>query len=327
MVARGGLVVRLGPPMTTTRWNRRGGALTCALLLATGCGLVDAPGEPRVVAHRSGSGNYPENSRSAVSAALHEGYPAIEVDIVLTKDRIPVLSHDAWLKPALCTYTLGPDEFEPRRLPEDSRILLKDLTLAELWRDYRCGGLADPDKPDAVRIADRHFTFDELLSALKGHPDVVVQLDVKEHPDHTESPEVFAEEILGRWNAAALPNRFFVTSTRGELLKAFQARQDVETLLIWPAFGADDNTTLAGLANELQRTVGAQELIQLTRNAGADGIAVAYPVTDRAAMEALRKAGLKTAVWTANTEAQLASFCRWPLDYLITDYVERAPCR
>jgi len=320
-------VVRLGPPMTTTRWNRRGGALTCALLLAAGCGFVDAPGEPRVVAHRAGAGNYPENSRSAVLAALHEGYPAIEVDVVLTKDRVPLLSHDAWIDAELCTYALQPNETEARRLPEGSRLPIKDFTLAELQRDYRCGGLGDPAMLGAFKVADRYFTLDEMLTALKGYPDTVVQLDVKEHPDYTESPEVFAEEILGRWNAAALPNRFFVTSTRGELLKAFQARQDVETLLIWPAFGADDNTTLVGLANELKRTVGAQELIQLTRDAGADGIAVAYPVADRAAMEAVRKAGLKTAVWTANTEAQLASYCRWPLDYLITDYVERAPCR
>ncbi|MCY1080334.1 glycerophosphodiester phosphodiesterase [Archangium lansingense] len=313
--------------MTNTRWNRRGGALACALLLATGCGLVDAPGEPRVVAHRVGAGNYPENSRSAVSAALHEGYPAIEVDVVLTKDRVPILSHDAWIDAELCTYTLVEGELEPRRLSEDSRLLIKDFTLEELWRDYRCGGLGDAATPGAFKVADRYFTFDELLSALKGHPDVVVQLDVKEHPDFTEPPEVFAEEILGRWNAAALPNRFFVTSTRGELLKAVQAHQDVETLLIWPAFGADDNTTLVGLTKELQRTVGAQELIQLTRDAGADGIAVAYPVAARPAMEAVRKAGLKTAVWTANTEGQLAAYCRWPLDYLITDYVERAPCR
>ena len=313
--------------MTTNRWNRRGGALACALLLATGCGLVDAPGTPLVVAHRAGSGNYPENSRSAVSAALHAGYGALEVDLVLTKDRIPVLSHDPWLKPALCTYTLRSGEREPRPLATDSRILIKDLTLAELWRDYRCGGVEDPEKPQAVMVADRHFTFEDLLRALVGYPDVVVQLDIKEHPSYTESPEVFAEEILGRWNAAALPNRFFVTSTRGELLRAFQARQDVETLLIWPAFSADESTTLTAVSNELRRTVGAQELIQLTRDAGADGLAVAYAVADRSAMESVGKAGLKTAVWTANTEAQLAAFCRWPLDYLITDYVERAPCR
>jgi glycerophosphoryl diester phosphodiesterase len=313
--------------MTTPRWNRRRVALTCALLLASGCGFVDAPGTPRLVAHRSGSGHYPENSRSAVSAALHEGYPAIEVDLVLTKDRIPILSHEPWVNPALCTYALGPGEQAPRRLPEGSRFLIKDLTLAELWRDYRCGGLGDPTKPEAMRVADRYFTLDELLAALKGHPDMVVQLDVKQDPQYTESPEVFAEEILGRWNAAALPNRFYVTSMQSALLKAFEARQEVETLLIWPTFSIDENVILTAVSHELRLKVGAQELMQVVRDAGTDGIAVAYPMADRVALEAVHRAGLKTAVWTPNNETQLASYCRWPLDYLITDYVERASCR
>ncbi|WP_257455453.1 glycerophosphodiester phosphodiesterase [Archangium lipolyticum] len=313
--------------MTTLRWNRRRVALTCALLLASGCGFVDAPGTPRLVAHRAGAGNYPENSRSAVLASLREGYPAIEVDLVLTKDRVPLLSHNSWVTPELCTYVQGPGEQEPRRLPEGSRLFIKDLTLEELWRDYRCGGLVNPETPDAARVAERYFTLDEMLEALKGHPDVVVQLDVKQDPRYTESAEVFAEEILRRWNAAALPNRFYVTSTQGPLLKAFEARQEVETLLIWPTFSAGENSTLIAISNELRRKVGVQELIQLTRDAGADGIAVTLQVADRAAMESMHRAGMKTAVWTANTETQLAAYCRWPLDYLITDYVERAPCR
>ncbi len=280
-----------------------------------------------MVAHRSGAGNYPENSRSAVTHALHERFPGIEVDLALTQDRIPILSHDPWIDAELCTYTKDSTELEARRLPEDSRLLIKDFTLEELRRDYRCGGLGDPALPEAVKVADRYFSLDDLLTALKGHPDMVVQLDIKEDPRYTESPEVYAEEILRRWNAAALPNHLYVTSVRGELLKAFEARQDVETLLIWPEFTPDESDVITAVRNEVKRTVGAQELIQLTRDAGADGIAVAYPLADRASMEAVRGAGLKTAVWTANTESMLASFCRWPLDYLITDYVERAPCR
>jgi glycerophosphoryl diester phosphodiesterase len=305
----------------TPHWIRRGGPLAWALLLAAGCGFLDAPGTPRVVAHRSGSGNFPENSRAAVQAALERGYAAIEVDLVLTQDGVPVLSHDMWLKPALCTRTDG------TRLPEGSRLLLRDLTLEELHRDYRCGGLRDPEKPDAALLADRHMTLTELLQALEGHPDVTLQLDVKQDPAFTASAEAYATAILGEWNAARLPNPWFVTATRGELLKAFEARQPVETLLIWPTFTADSNTTVVGGLEELKRTLGTQELVQLARDAGADGIAVSYGVADRAALEVVRQAGMKTAVWTANSPAQLAAFCRWPLDYLITDYVERAPCR
>lgn len=314
--------------MTTFPWNRRRGALVCALLLASaGCGFLDAPGTPRLVAHRSGSGNYPENSRSAVAAALHEGYPSIEVDLVITRDLIPVISHETWVNPKLCTYAPESEGAEPRRLPEDSRFLIQDLTLEELRRDYRCGGLEDPAKPGAVLVADTYLTFEELLSLVKGHPDVVLHLDIKQDPGTTQSTDVFADGILGRWNAAALPNRFYISSVRGELIKTFKARQDLEALLIWPEFTADTSNTVTAIVNELKRKVGAQELVQLTRDAGADGIAMNYAVADRAALEGVRQAGLKTAVWTPDTVSQLSVFCRWPLDYLITDYVERAPCR
>jgi len=312
--------------MTLLPWTRRAGLLAC-VVLASGCGFLDAPGTPRLVAHRSGSGNYPENSRSAITAALRAGYPTIEVDVVLTRDRIPILSHDPWIDPVLCSYAQGVDEAEPRRLPLDSRSPIRDFTLEELQRDFRCGGLGDPANPDAVRVADTYLTFDELLEQVKGHPDTVLHLDIKQNPAYTEGPDVFADEILGRWNAAALPNRFYITSTRGELLKTFKARQPMEALLIWPEFDKDRSSTLTAIGNELRRKVGVQELIQLTRDAGADGIAVAYQVADRAALESVRDAGLRTAIWTPNTESQLSVFCRWPLDYLITDYVERAPCR
>jgi glycerophosphoryl diester phosphodiesterase len=314
--------------MIPSSWNRARGLLSGVLLLASaGCGLLDAPGAPRLVAHRIGSGNYPENSRSALAAALREGYPSLETDLVLTRDRVPVLSHDPWVDAAKCTYTPDSEGAEPRRLPADSRLLIQNLTLEELLRDYRCGGLGDPAKPGAVRVAESYVTLDELLTQVRGHPDVLLHLDIKQDPVFTQSPEVFAEEILSRVNAAALPNPFYISSTEGPLIKAFKARQSVQALLIWPSFSADTSNTVTAITLELQRKLGFKELIQLARDAGADGIAVNYATADRAALESVRQAGMKTAVWTANTEGQLAVFCRWPLDYLITDYVERAPCR
>ena len=314
--------------MTSPPWNRRSVVLAGALSLAlAGCGLMDAPGTPRLVAHRVGAGHFPENSRSALEAALRLNYPAIEVDVVLSKDRIPLLSHEPWVDSGLCTYAPDSEGAEPRRLPEKPLLLTQDFTLEELQRDFRCGGLGDPATPDAARIPDRFITLEDLFAGVRNNPDMVIQLDIKEDPAYTQSPEIYAEEILSRLNAAALPNRVFISSTRGALIKAFKARQPIEALFIWPEFHKGQNSTLIAIGNELQRKLGFQELIQVTRDAGADGVAVAYQVADRAALEAVRQAGLKTGLWTPNTEVQLETYCRWPLDYLITDYVERASCR
>src|SRR5262245_57215457 len=82
-------------------------AAIAAVILAAGCGALAPPGDPLVVAHRSGAGNWPENSRTAVRGAVAAGYGGIEFDLVLTSDRIPVLSHDAALNPQLCTRADG----------------------------------------------------------------------------------------------------------------------------------------------------------------------------------------------------------------------------
>jgi glycerophosphoryl diester phosphodiesterase len=52
---------------------------------------------PRVVAHRGGCGLAPENTLAACSRALALGVDAVEVDVRLTADGVPVLLHDPTL--------------------------------------------------------------------------------------------------------------------------------------------------------------------------------------------------------------------------------------
>jgi len=50
---------------------------------------------PLAVAHAGGAGHGPENTLLAISRALALGAHAIEVDVRLTSDQLPVLMHDA----------------------------------------------------------------------------------------------------------------------------------------------------------------------------------------------------------------------------------------
>lgn len=53
---------------------------------------------PLLVAHRGYARRYPENTLVALQAALEVGACFVEWDIQLTKDRVPVLLHDASLR-------------------------------------------------------------------------------------------------------------------------------------------------------------------------------------------------------------------------------------
>ncbi|QEW00478.1 hypothetical protein F6J84_10490 [Microbacterium caowuchunii] len=58
-------------------------------------GAARSPGEPAFVAsHRGGAAHAPENTLPAVSRAFDDGFDYVEVDVALTRDRVPVLLHD-----------------------------------------------------------------------------------------------------------------------------------------------------------------------------------------------------------------------------------------
>ena len=52
------------------------------------------PGKKTIVSHRGLSGDEPENTLEAIAASVARGVEAIEVDIRLTADGVPILFHD-----------------------------------------------------------------------------------------------------------------------------------------------------------------------------------------------------------------------------------------
>ncbi len=302
-------------------------ACAAALLLATGCGLVSAGETPLIVAHRMGADLFPENSRRAIAGSIERGWEAIEIDLVLTRDGVPVIWHDPWIESKLCR-RIGGEE-----IPEGERILFQDLTLAELHAGFECGGKPHPDgkHPDVELAWDTHATFDELLTALRAAPEMVVQLDVKYEPGFTADAETFAREILGRWRAAALPNRMYASATHPELLRAFEAAlPGIETTLIWPRFSKaiDERSDITvAVGNELSVVAGVQDLGARILDANADGIAIAWQVSNRQTIQRLRDEGFNVQLWTVASPGRLGAYCDWPVDALITDNPEEAPCR
>ena len=49
---------------------------------------------PRRIAHRGGGSLAPENTLAAIRAGITHGYRAVEFDVMLTSDAVPVLMHD-----------------------------------------------------------------------------------------------------------------------------------------------------------------------------------------------------------------------------------------
>ena len=115
----------------------------------------------RLYAHRGASAEAPENTMPSFRRALEIGVDALELDVHMTRDGHPVVSHD----PTAARMA-------------DVRVAWKDLDLAEAKRLDLGRGFVAPDgsRPFAgtgVRIP----TFEEVLVELPG---VVLNVDIKQ---------------------------------------------------------------------------------------------------------------------------------------------------
>ena len=110
---------------------------------------------PYVVAHRGASGAAPENTLAAAHLALEMGAPAVECDVHLSADGVPVVIHDA----AVDRTTNGHGEVSSLTLAQ-----LKSLD-AGVWKGPQHAG-------------ERVPALDELLHICAGRARVFVELKV-----------------------------------------------------------------------------------------------------------------------------------------------------
>lgn len=121
-------------------------------------------GRPLKIAHRGGTGLWPENTMGAFERAITQGAEGIELDVHLSKDGVPVVHHDEALKPSIAR---GPDgEWLTKPTP-----LIKDLTFEEL-QAFDIGRLR-PDARYTARYPDQTPLDGERIPSLEAVIDLV----------------------------------------------------------------------------------------------------------------------------------------------------------
>jgi len=123
--------------------------------------LLDLDARP-IIAHRGASGSAPENTMPAFREGLEQGADAIELDVRLTADGIPVVLHDASLD-----RTTG------------RRALLGELTLAEL-NGFDAGATFTADRGRTHPFREAGIRIPTLREVLRAFPEVSFLVELKE---------------------------------------------------------------------------------------------------------------------------------------------------
>lgn len=131
-----------------------------------------------VEGHRGYCAKYPENTMISFEAAMDLGVDAIEFDVWLTSDKVPVLMHDG-----NCLRTCGVD------------VHLRDLTLEEVKKlsPVYEAKFGDEFKNRGVEIP----TLEELLKkCAEKRPDILLGVEIKEYTEETVDKTV---ELLSKY--------------------------------------------------------------------------------------------------------------------------------
>ncbi len=119
-----------------------------------------SPAAPVLIAHRGEAGRYPENTLTALTAAVADGIRHLEFDVQLSADRVPVLSHDASLM-----RTAGIDRLV-------TAGLAAELTAISAGEPQRFGA-----RFNDVCVASLSAVLDGLSNA----PDLTLFVELKRH--------------------------------------------------------------------------------------------------------------------------------------------------
>lgn len=307
--------------------------LLALALAAQGVALAQptgAAGEGRgfdLQAHRGVRGLLPENSLVGFARALEIGVSTLETDVAITRDRVPVLSHDPALNPDI---TRGPDG----RYLQAKGPLIVNLTAADLVR-YDVGRIqpgtayarqfAQQVPVDGTRIA----RLSELFALVRraGNERVQFAIETKINPnapDDTVAPEEFTRLVLKAVKDAGMEGRTAIQSFDWRTLQVVQKEAPgIPTVYLSMQQRNFDNIA-AGAPEGSAWTAGFQikdhgSVPRMIRTAGGHTWSAYWRDLTPELVREAQGLGLKVLAWTVNDAPTMRQLMDMGVNGIITD--------
>lgn len=174
----------------------------------------------RLIGHRGARGLMPENTMEGFAFTLNMGVTALEFDVLISKDNVPVITHDNCLSESLTRDDKG--RWLIKKGPK-----IRELTLSEL-KQFDVGGV-NANSPYGKSFPGQEFlsgiripTLSELLdlACLPNNKNVYLLLEVKSEPSANKAN--FVRQIVSEIREKKIGNRVILHSFDWHLLKECQ---------------------------------------------------------------------------------------------------------
>ncbi|BBZ64134.1 putative glycerophosphoryl diester phosphodiesterase precursor (GlpQ) [Mycolicibacterium monacense] len=286
--------------------------------------------------HRGGRGETTEESLRAFTKSLELGVSTLELDVVITADRRPLVWHDPRIESTKCSDT-GP------AFPSDPQYpyvgeLVHDLTLAQI-HTLDCGKRLS-DYPAAEVVAgNRLAVLPEVFDLVDAYGADTVRFNIETkveagNPEQSATPQEFVDVILAAVRGAGMLDRVEIQSFDWRTLPLVrQQAPSVPLVALW-----DDTTWVPGspwLAGVDPAVVGdpIDGAVSVGATILSPGYSVPYGqtpsdpgfrlVADRAFTDRAHARGLRVVPWTINDPGAMRAQISAGADGIITDYPTR----
>lgn len=261
--------------------------------------------------HRGSRGLMPENTIEAMLEAIRWGVTTLEMDVVITKEKQVVLSHEPFMNLEIATLPEG-----VYKSGNSKAFNIFQMTYEEV-KTWDVGSKFNPRFPDQRKMKVHKPLLKELIEAVESYtkannlPQVAYNIETKMSPDTDElfhpGPVEFVDLLSKVIIDAGIANRTTIQS--------FDPRSLIELHKREAPF------QLSYLIEATPKTTAAQVLASLGFK--PDIISPDYSMVDASFVQDFHQQKMKIIVWTVNQEADIKKMAALGVDGIISDYPNR----
>ncbi len=290
--------------------------------------ILSKPNHIKIYGHRGARGNLPENTLESFSFLFENKIFAFETDVLISKDLVPVITHDFRLD---INMTKDADE----NWISDENIKIYDLTYEEILK-YDVGSinklsrygrrfLNQKSLPNQ-KIPKLSDIFDLINS--KSIDDIVLNLEIKSTPvedNLTPSPKEMVSIIKKEIEKSKLEEKILISSFDWRILKEFSIQMPNIArgyLSFQQNSGVKIEKTIYKNSPWMDLALAFKEydLPSLIKQIGGKVWCPFYRDITKKDVDMAHEEGLVVNVWTVNKENDMIQMIKYGVDAIITDY-------
>ena len=290
--------------------------------------ILSKPNYIKIYGHRGARGDLPENTLESFKYLFKNNINAYETDILISKDLIPVITHDFRLDPSFTKDNEG-------NWITDENIIIFDLSYDELL-EFDVGSLNKLSRYGRRFVNQKTLENQKIpklselleLSSKNKSENLLINLEIKSTPDEenlTPTPEEMVKLVMQEVNKSNLQNKIIISS--------FDWRTLTEIKNLYPEISRAYLSFLQQAGIKIKNTIYNRspwmsylpffekyELPKIIKSQGGKAWHPYHKDITKKLVDISHQEDLPVNVWTVNEEYDMLKMIEYGVDGIMTDY-------